>query len=161
MEIYNSADSKISVLCLQETWLSADADLSLLQLPGYTLISSGKSYNAHGGVAIYLHEDFNYDILPIHGDNHIWDGQFIEIYLDNHGANKKKVVLGNIYRPPRSLVENIDHFKNEIYRILNDLNNINDVILAGDFNLDLLKYQENIHNDAFYSGCIPKITLDR
>ena len=31
-----------SAICLQETWLNKDADLSLLQLPDYTLVSQGK-----------------------------------------------------------------------------------------------------------------------
>jgi len=166
VEIYNNTESKISVLCLQETWLSADADLSLLQIPGYTLISSGKTCSAHGGVAIYLHEDFCYNILPYCGNSEVWDGQFLEIYLNDRETinNRKKLIIGNIYRPPRNNVEILETFRNEINMILSDFRNANDIILAGDFNMDLLKFRDNQHTNAFLemmiaNGCIPKITL--
>ena len=43
---FNESNSKLDAICLQETWLTADADLTLLQLPGYNLISQGKSCSA-------------------------------------------------------------------------------------------------------------------
>ena len=43
-------------ICLQETWLTANADLSLLQMPGYKLIYQGHICSKHGGLLIYLNE---------------------------------------------------------------------------------------------------------
>ena len=164
LEIYNNENNKISALCLQETWLMADSDLSLLQIPGYTLIARGKSCSAHGGVAIYLHEEFCYNILPINDNSEIWDGLFIEIFVKSHYFDTRKIVIGNVYRPPRPTVDNINTFRDEIQATLNNFRNFKDVLLTGDFNLDLLKCNENIHIGCFIEmivscGYIPKITM--
>ena len=50
-EILQDAQCSFTAICVQETWLSKDSNLSLLKLPGY-LISEGKSSSLHGGVAI-------------------------------------------------------------------------------------------------------------
>ena len=47
---------EFSAICLQETWLSDDSDLRLIQIPGYTMISQGSICTSHGGLAIYLNE---------------------------------------------------------------------------------------------------------
>ena len=160
IEIYNNGNQRICALCLQETWLSQDSDLSLLQIPGYTLISKGKVSSTHGGVAIYLHDDFTFNHLNLSGNSEIWDGQFIEISLDCG----RRIVIGNVYRPPRPTVENYVVFTEEISDILHRLRNYKDVILTGDFNIDLLKFRENSHVNAFLeilvsNGYVPKITL--
>ena len=43
-------------ICLQETSLASDADLSLLQLPGYNIIHQVSKCTKHGGLIIYLSE---------------------------------------------------------------------------------------------------------
>ena len=55
---------EFSAICFQETWLMDEADLSLLQLP-YTIISQSTICSSHGGLTIYLHDTFNYTLLPI------------------------------------------------------------------------------------------------
>ena len=57
---------EFSAICFQETWLMDEAYLSLLQLPCYTLISQSTICSSHGGLAIYLHDTFNYTLLPIY-----------------------------------------------------------------------------------------------
>ena len=81
LESYNNY--KIGAVCLQETWLAADSDLSLLQHDGYNLISVGKSCSAHGGVAIYLHENFNFKIIDHGMSSDIWDGQIFEFFEES------------------------------------------------------------------------------
>ena len=51
---------EFSAICLQETWLSDDSDTSLLQIDGYQLISQGKTCTSHGGLAIFLNNNFNF-----------------------------------------------------------------------------------------------------
>ena len=43
-----------SAICLQETWLQNDSDLSLLEIEHYNLIAQGKLCTARGGLAIYV-----------------------------------------------------------------------------------------------------------
>ena len=72
IDSYNEKSTKISMICLQETWLMDGSDLSLLQIENYNLISKGKSCSAHGGVAIYLHKQFNFNVINI-PDVRTWD----------------------------------------------------------------------------------------
>ena len=46
-------------ICLQETLLMDDADLSLLQIPGYKLIHKGRKCTRHGGLIIYHSETYS------------------------------------------------------------------------------------------------------
>ena len=76
----------------------------------------------------------------------------------------KNVIIGNIYRPPRQNVDVIETFSEEVVHLFNLLQLYKHVIVAGDFNLDLLKIKENIHISKYFesllsSSFIPKITL--
>ena len=49
-------------------------------------------------------------------------------------------MLGNMYRPPSDLNYKYEKFTNEFSELQSSLENINsDIVLAGDFNSDLLK----------------------
>ncbi len=57
----------------------------------------------------------------------------------------KSVDIGNIYRPPKDLVEKYTEFTRELVPILNTFaTNNNEVIIAGDFNTDLLKLNDRL-----------------
>ena len=153
---------QFSAICLQETWLTTDADTTLLDIDGYTLISRGRSCSAHGGVAIYLCDRFSYKILNLLDNPDVWDGLFVEVSSDEH---TKKIIIGNIYRPPRDILANYNTFIDDLSRILSFFQrNNHEVVIAGDFNIDLLKIRErSIFNDYFETilshGFIPKITF--
>ena len=66
-------------ICLQETWTSNGSDFSLLQLPGYQRIHQGSKCSKHGGLIIYLNENYNYRIRSLYTDSSIWEGLFIDI----------------------------------------------------------------------------------
>ena len=161
---YNNFDYRLSAICLQETWLTADSDLSLFQIEGYNLISTGRSSSAHGGVAIYLHETLKFNLINefISSDN--WDGQFIEVLLGNDYSNVNKIIIGNLYRPPRQTVENIKSFTNDLCTIFNNFRNCQDVLITGDFNINLLRFKKTNYVSEFLesvisNGYIPKITF--
>ena len=113
-----------------------EADLSLLQLPAYTLISQSTICSSHGGLAIYLHDTFNYTLLSIYKRSKIWEGLFIEIEGKQLSEN---VVIGNMYRPPRDRNEHYQSFINEIDPVLTTLGNFKcKIILTGDLDINLL-----------------------
>ena len=94
----------------------------------------------------------------------IWDGQFIEIYLETDRSVTNKIIIGNFYRPPRQTIENVTMFISDLEKIFNNFKNKRDAILTGDFNLDLLKFKEVNYINKFLesvisNGYIPKITL--
>ena len=152
----------IDAICLQESWLSDLSDLSLLHVEGYQLISMAKHCSAHSGLVIYLSNKYQHEVLNKHEQSNLWDGQFIKISGMLHNRN---IILGNIYRPPNDINENYKTFFDELIRILAILNKSkHEVIIAGDFNIDLLKVNTNMHAHEFFhtliaQSFIPKITL--
>jgi len=146
-------------ICIQETWISNEHDTSLLELENYTLISQPYRCSSHAGLAIYLRKEFTYTLLDMKGsDSNTWEGQFVKVKVNND----KFLTVGNIYRPPRDLIENYKTFNDELQRNLRDLRG--EVIISGDFNIDLLKIREKPVFSEFFetfliNGYIPKITL--
>ena len=88
IEYYNDFKPKLSAICLKETWLGSESELSLLQIPEYNLISRGKSCTAPGGVAISLNKCFDYNIIEHGVRSNIWNGQVNEI-CNEHSKKKK------------------------------------------------------------------------
>ena len=158
----NESGCEFGAICIQETWLTDQSDVSLFKINGYNLISQGKKCSAHGGLAIYLNDNLNYKSLTLYDKSDIFEAQFIEISgSDIH----KPVIIGNMSKPPRDLNKNYETFIHEIGPILKELEQSNtESILSGDFNINLLNINEKpIFNDfldtkishSFY----PKITL--
>lgn len=167
LQLLRNNSCAFDVICLQETWLSDDSDVSNVHLDGYRFVHQGRSCSMHGGVAFYVRDDLSFTTLSINSHSNIWDGLFLEIDLKNFefSNNRKKIIIGNIYRPPRNLLSNFRAFNEEINEILTNFQRTNhEVALVGDFNLDLLKFRENQHINDFFetilsNGFIPKITL--
>lgn len=63
-------------------------------------------------------------------------GQFV--YRSLETKYHKNIVVGSIYRPPRNLVDQISAFVNDMNDLANKLQGYKHVLLAGDFNLDLM-----------------------
>ena len=91
-------------ICLLETWTTTDSDLSLLQLPGYHLIHQGSKCTKHGGLMIYLNDNYSYKIRNLFTKSNIWEGLFIDI---SGGNLCRTFTIGNIYRPPHDNNANI------------------------------------------------------
>ena len=72
------------------------------------------------------------------------EGLIVQIQI-NVGNISKSITIGNIYRPPRTSNDNLNAFINEFSSIVSLLehNCKNTVIIAGDFNINLLKLNEN------------------
>jgi exonuclease III len=148
-------------LCFQETWLSADADTSLLNLKGFNKIFQSKHCSEHGGLAIYIKDEYEYSPLKYQSNSTLWEGQYCKVKI----SNSQQIILGNIYRPPRNKNEEIASFLNSFSEILFKINQSRcDTILAGDYNFDLIKHNSNGSVKDFLdlmasSGFTPKITI--
>ncbi len=87
------------------------------------------------------------------------------IQLKNGENLNKPINIVNIYRPPNDLLDSYNEFIKELSLVLSTLqNNNNEVIVAGDFNINLLQINDGLifgeyfdlfTNHSFY----PKITL--
>ena len=96
----------LQVICLQETWISSETDLSPYIIPGYHLISTPHYASSHGGLVIYLSEKWDYTIKTDDTVSKLWERQIIEI-SDLNKKVKRKIVIGNIYRPPHNSRDNL------------------------------------------------------
>lgn len=163
IENLKTFDFQFSAICLQESWLGEGADISQIQLEGYQCIPQGKSCSTKGGLIIYLQDKFDYVPKSSLTSYNTWEGQIIQVKKGKY--LNKPINIGNIYRPPKDLIENYTEFIQEFGSILDKFeNNNNEVIVTGDFNIDLLKVNEKqvfseyfdmLTNHSFY----PKITL--
>ena len=109
----------------------------MVQLPNYNCISSGKTCSNKGGLIIYLHELYDFKIKNYIPTSTVWETQIIEI---TSSQLRRKITLCNTYRPPRDCSDNYKNFYKELSDFLTKMENINtEVILSGDFNINLLK----------------------
>ena len=53
--------------------------ISLFKLHNYNLISENTNISKHGGLAIYLHIKYDFNIININNNSQIWEDQFIKI----------------------------------------------------------------------------------
>ena len=154
---------EFSAICLQECWITnTNTNLSHLHINGYTCISQLSNIGRKGGLITFLNDNFTYRIITHNNTSLNWESQFLEI--SGNGLNKK-TLIGNIYRPPRDLQDNLRSFIDEFSTILSshDYNNY-EIFLCGDYNINLLKINENEINADFLEmltshSFFPKITL--
>lgn len=152
---------KFDAICIQETWQDDDINKTKFEIPGYKLIPQGYTVSSHGGLAIYLSNQFSFEPLYFTNDKKTWEQQFIKI---TGFANKNQsFTLGNIYRQPKETIEKLNKFKDEFTDIIGQLQKVGPVIVGGDYNIDLLKLDENHTYESFYEtvtslGFFPRIT---
>ena len=165
LQYFQESQCHFSVIALQETWLSSEHDTSILELDGYKFIYKPKLASHHGGVGFYVTDSIDYQVLPVTVDDVLCDSLFIEICLRSTDESQiDKVILGNIYRPPRADNESYELFLQKLERVIMNFQNDKQVILMGDFNIDLLKINEKEQISDFFdmlvsNGYIPRITL--
>ena len=85
----------------------------------------------------------------MHNAYSTWEGLFVDI-IDDSG---KKITICNIYRPPRNnnIHVSIDSFLLDFRPVVQTLSNsFKNLVLAGDFNIDLLKLNSNSKYQEFY-----------
>ena len=121
-------------------------------LPNYQFFHKGRNVKKGGGVGIFVFKNLNREAI-IYPDTH-GKVRFIEESFENlvisipkaietgNGSIKKDLVIAAIYRQPNS--DNFDTFERELQKLLRLIDkNKNEVVIAGDFNLDLLKYENH------------------
>ena len=138
-------------------------DTFLIQLDNYTCITQSKSISSKGGLLIYLNNKYRYKTITTPNHSTDWENQVIKI--TGGILHHKSLLLDNMYIPPNDLNYKYEQFTNEFSGLQSSLENINsDVVLAGDFNLDLLKinartsfsnFLDTVISHSFY----PQITL--
>ena len=81
---FKNNNGALQVVCLHESWFSADTDLSLYIIPGYHLISTGRYASNHGGLVIYLNTNWDYKVISDDTVSNFWERQIVEIIDPNN-----------------------------------------------------------------------------
>ena len=153
------------VICIQETWLDVNDNVQCLNLEGYNMICQPFQCSRHGGLLTYVKNCLNVTKIEfMNNASDIWEGLFVRISCESFN---KDIDIINIYKPPKmnNNRENVNRFINEIDPLLKMIgSNNNEIILAGDFNINLLKVNERPEFAHFLDTLLgnslhPKITL--
>ena len=154
MNDFISENFKFSIVCLQEIWNIPPFFNPVLT--GYkplmykTRDPSGSNTNAGGGVGVFVDDKYEsemVDRLSIFIP-HVFESVTVRVNI----SKNKFILVCNIYRPntgPSAGVKIFNEYLGELLEKINNdslLKNHEDLILAGDFNIDLLK--ANVHQDS-------------
>jgi len=124
----------VKIIALTETWLSPDTE-SQLNIPGYRVICKSRKAEMGGGIALIIREDIVYKLfsesnLPIHDS-------YERLFVTLPQEKGPDLLVGAIYRPPGlSLIDFNDNFAQLMSALDGNRRNI---ILLGDYNIDMLK----------------------
>ena len=133
------------VICITETRLHEQVPLVDVSIEGYDFIHK-ETPSQCGGAAIYIKSHFEYDQINNLSVSikDVCESIFIEI----KGKNRKKTLIGCIYRHHTTIEEfSNEYFNNAIASIAKSKKTC---ILTGDFNIDLIKYGHNPDVSLFY-----------
>ena len=64
------------------------------------MLQKNRYASAHGGLAYYIHSNWNYKVKSDTVDSPYWEEMYIEIYDSTNP--KCKFTVGNMYRPPHT-----------------------------------------------------------
>ena len=120
--------------------------ISNIKLAGYHEFIYTPTQTSHGGSGFYIRDSLVFnkrnDLLLNSSGSGDFESAFLEIVL----PNKKKLIVGCIYRRPSSKITIEDFSKNYLGPILVTISAENKTCaLVGDYNIDLLK--SDTHDD--------------
>ena len=92
-------------------------------------------------------------MIPISSTSTLFESLFVEIWKKN--SHYQKYIIGNIYRLPVYVADDLNVFINEFTDLLIVLRaRSKSVFLCGDYNIDLLKINANDNFNIFYENVI-------
>ena len=116
----------VKIITLQECWQLTGNE----EIPGFNIISKTRSISRGGGVAIAISNKLNYkEIKSIYVES-VFESVGIEINI-----GKKNYDIYSIYTPPKTPFFTILSY---IEQMINNRKNSNKLILAGDYNTNIL-----------------------
>ncbi|XP_072043447.1 uncharacterized protein [Amphiura filiformis] len=126
--------NNIDILCLTETWLTNDDTDNELIIEGYNLCRLDRIGMQHGGILCCVK-----DGVVFKEKSNLHDDSIEALWIEINLPHTKPLLLGTVYRVPNSKVDYIDKL-DQVFQ--NHTSLYDDVIIVGDFNLDLSKRYE-------------------
>ena len=148
-DFVNLISGKLTALALTETWLSKYTE-DVFTLPGYQFISNSRSDKGGGGVGLFICDSLNF---VIRSDLCRMTAFIESIFIELPQVGLNNIVIGCVYRPPNS---DVTLFNEEFGKILDNLTTGKEKLLfvAGDYNLDLLKFTNHQPTEVFLNNLI-------
>lgn len=135
IDILESELRNFDVICITETWLDQRTSDDILTIKDFKLYRRDRAGDNHGGICVYVRQNIHSNRrndLELPTVECIW----VEVSIHN-----KKHLIGTFYRPPNSTNAVISTIEDSIGLAFDT--NIPNILIAGDFNLDVLKQVSN------------------
>ena len=146
----------LGILCLQESWTDINDDISLFELPGYTLYHQGKQCCKHGGLLVYVHNRYKVELLNINFQSIKWEGYCLKVSQTH--PYPKHYVITNIYRPPCEILVDFNLFNAEFDTFVSTISEISyPSYICEDFNINLLKIHTKTHYNTFFENLLSSV----
>jgi hypothetical protein len=148
--------NNFDIIALTETWLKNEDEMNMFKIPNYNLEFKHRTNKNGGGVLLYIKDCLAYSVEGEINDIKFESFEHISISITRQNSHKENFIC--IYKPPNTKMK---HFINEFEQLLDGLTSKH-IVICGDFNIDLLKYdhQKETKNfvDNMFSNCfIPLI----
>ena len=138
---------KFDIIALSETWFNENTCTEIFSLNGYNLYTCNRKNKRGGGVLLFVSNKYScvniVENMTLAIDNCL---EIITVELELYKT--KKVSIGCLYRAPNTDIEN---FNLELYKYLKLVAN-KTFYICGDYNLDLLKVENNVDTDTFVNN---------
>ena len=155
--LLSNIDMEFSVIGITETWLKSSTHS--VDIKGYNFFHECRKDKIGGGVGLYLSDCFT---SKIRNDLRFEDEEVAEsLFIEISKSQGKNIVIGIIYRPPS---QNVNVFLSHYNDLMAKISKENKICyLMGDFNLNLLNYDNHTLTGEFLDGIysnsfIPLIT---
>ena len=139
-EFLKNLSASFSAICLSETWCESqdESQNSNYILSGYNFFYQYRQYRRGGGVCLFVKESF---CCKTRQDLSIYCDAIESLYLEITNEKSKNIILNMTYRPPNGDVKEFEKHLNKILSTNDILKK--EVIMAGDFNMNLLDFEQN------------------
>lgn len=121
------------ILAINETWLKSGQECGAPKMPGYRFLHSPRKPGQRqrgGGVGFYVRRRLNIRNSMICPSSNRIEQMWIKLTL-----NSLHIIVGTAYRPQWC---NIDDFLDELTDTISSLSQYDQLVLVGDFNVNLL-----------------------
>ena len=131
--------TKFDIICISESRITKNNSLTTnINIPGYNFEHTPTESKA-GGLLMYISDKISYKLcidLNVYCSKQL-ESVFIEVLIQN----KQNQLIGTVYKHPSVNVSKFNH--EYLTDILTKTKNENDIILMGDFNVNLINYYKN------------------
>ena len=123
------------VISITETWLDQRTSDSDLNIKGFNLFRRDRPGDNHGGICVYVRDNIyscRRNAIELPNVECVW----VEVIVQG-----RKQLIGTFYRPPNSPNAVMTSIEDSIGQAFDT--NIQNILITGDFNFDILKNNSN------------------